>query len=81
MRSSRIHFPITSIVKHGGDTYEYVLNKGDIVKCFYCNDRITISQKVIVIPDMYNNTAVRCPNCGKVVSVLYYYDKIIGKEK
>ena len=77
---SRIRFPIITTIKYGGHEDEYILDRGDIVRCYFCNERFLISTKDIVIPDKYDNKAVRCPKCKKVVSVLYYYDRIIGKE-
>lgn len=71
---SRIHYPITSLVVEHGHTTEYQLHENDVVECYYCKSHFPVKGNVI-IPDIYDNKALKCPECGKVVSVLYYYDR------
>lgn len=79
---SRIHFPITSVIKYRGTETEKRLDRYDVVQCFYCKAPITVNYNTVVIPGNYDtNKALKCPECGKVVSVLYYYDKQIRKGK
>lgn len=80
MMSSRIHYPITAEIKYRSDTVIRTLEKDDIVKCYYCQKEFPVKGNV-VIPDMYANKALRCPKCGKVVSVLYYFDRVKRKGK
>lgn len=78
---SKIHFPITSVIKYRSTETEKRLDRYDVVPCYYCNAPITVNYNTVVITDSYGNKALKCPECGKVVSVFYYYDKQIRKGK
>ena len=76
-------FPIISNVVVNGRTFKEQLNKGDVVSCYYCNSHFNVDDDTVVIPnknDEYHK-ALRCPECKKIVSVLYYYDRVVRSGK
>ena len=71
-----MEFPITSNVVHAYSdrTYVKTLNKGDLVRCWWCKEPFIVDEMTAVVVDKYDNKALKCPVCYKTVSVLYYYD-------
>ena len=71
-----MNFPITSnVVLAGSDTVKkMVINKGDFVRCWWCKEPFIVDDKNAKVTDKYDNVALECPICGKMCSVLYYYD-------
>ena len=80
---SDIQFPIKSNIVVHGKVYVKTLTRGDVVPCYYCGNNIVVDVGTVVIPrpsDAYHK-AIRCPECGSVVSTLYYYDKKLRRAK
>ena len=73
-----IEFPIKKIIIENGEKRTRVLNNGDKVRCWYCNQPITINNSSIY-PSKTGTELVRCPyiGCNRKVSVLYYFDRVI----
>lgn len=75
-----VKFPIVRDIIEGGQHLTKTLNKDDIVKCIFCGNPIKLS---------YRNThlaedgmeMVDCQECGRHVSVLYYFDKVENRKK
>lgn len=72
-----MNFPITSnIVLPGSDRVVVKsINKGDLVRCWWCKEPFIVDEKNAQVMDDYYNVVLKCPVCGKLVSVLYYYDQ------
>lgn len=70
-------FPITSnVVSAGSDRVLLkVLNKNDLVHCWWCKEEFIADHTTALTVDQYDNVALKCPFCEKLVSVLYYYDE------
>jgi len=71
-----LDFPITSnvIPAYSDRTELKVLNKGDLVRCWWCKEPFIVDEMTAMVTDKYDNKALKCPVCNKIVSVLYYYD-------
>ena len=61
-------------MKYMSETTDKFLDKDDKVICYYCDFVFPVDGNVVVT-DEYDNKALRCPECGKKTSVLYYYDR------
>ena len=72
-----MNFPITSnIVLPGSDrTVKKVIDKGYIVRCWWCKEPFIVDEQNAKVTDKYGNVALVCPVCEKMCSVLYYYDQ------
>lgn len=71
-----MEFPITSNVvpAYSDRTVVKTINKGDIVRCWFCKEPFIVDEMTALETDKYGHTALKCPVCGKSVSTLYYYD-------
>lgn len=75
-----VKFPIVRDIAEGGQHFKKLLDRDDIVKCIFCGNPIKLS---------YRNThlaedgmeMVDCPECGRHVSVLYYFDKVENRKR
>ena len=75
--NSKCEFPITSnVVPAGSDRVVLkTLNRNDLVHCWWCREEFIADSTTAMTVDQYDNVALKCPFCGKLVSVLYYYDE------
>ena len=75
-----VKFPITRDVIEGGQHLTKILNKDDIVKCYFCGSPIKLSTRNTHLTED-NMEMVDCPECGRHVSVLYYFDKVENRKR
>jgi len=70
-------FPITRTVVRSGVEFHPTLNRGDKIRCYYCNKVIKVNDKTaFTVPnDPTKMQYIECPECEKRVSVLYYFDR------
>lgn len=71
-----MNFPITSniVLAWSDKVVVKTINKGDIVKCYWCKEPFIVDESTAWITDKYDHAALKCPVCHKSVSTLYYYD-------
>ena len=75
-----VKFPIIRDIIEGGQHLTKSVEKDDAVKCIFCGNPIKLS---------YRNThlaedgmeMVDCPECGRHVSILYYFDRVENRKK
>lgn len=80
MAKVRVQFPIVRDIVEGGQHITKSLYENDIVKCIFCGIPIKLN---------YRNThlaedgmeMVDCQECGRHVSVLYYFDKVENRKR
>ena len=77
-----VSFPIIRHVVYGGETMFHKLDKGQTVSCYYCKNPIKIDRSSVFVGED-GVPVIKCLNeyCGKNVSVLYYFDRIIDDTK
>lgn len=75
-----VKFPITRDIIEGGQHFTKQLDKDDIVKCYFCGYPIKLStHNTHMTSDEME--MVDCPNCGRHVSVLYYFDRVENRKR
>ena len=77
----QVKFPIIRNVKLNDLNRTYKLDKGDVVKCWYCKKPIKISSETcsMLENDPSGMVYVDCPKCQSKVAVLYYFDQVRKK--
>ena len=73
-------YPIQRTIVSYGHDYIRTLDKGEVVKCWYCGDPITINDKTVYPSPADQMPIVCCSNCFKRAPVLYYFDRVINPE-
>lgn len=80
MAKVNVKFPIVRDIIEGGQHLTKTLNKDDIVKCIFCGNPIKLSYRNIHLAED-SMEMVDCPECGRHVGVLYYFDKVENRKK
>lgn len=77
------NWPITRNVVKKGVVFHPVLNEGDVVKCYFCNKKITVNNDTAfrVLGDPADLDYIECPECGKRVASLYYFSRKVLYEE
>lgn len=75
-----VKFPIIRDIIEGGQHLTKILNKDDIVKCYFCGSPIKLSTRNTHLTED-NMEMVDCQECGRHVSVLYYFDKVENRKR
>ena len=75
-----VKFPIVRDIIEGGQHLTKTLDKDDIVKCYFCGYPICIDRRHVHLADD-GMQMVDCPECGRHVSVLYYFDKVENRKR
>lgn len=75
-----VKFPITRDIIEGGQHLTKILEKDDIVKCYFCGSPIKLSTRNTHLAED-GMEMVDCSKCGRHVSVLYYFDKVENRKR
>ena len=80
---TRIEFPIVRTVVYNNSPVRRVLNKGDKVNCYFCNQKFQINTKTASVDDYDGMQMITCPNpeCKRKIPVLYYFNRVITDPK
>lgn len=76
-------FPIIRTVNEAGRDYKKRLDERDKVKCYYCQRPFELNRMTVYIDENSGMQIAKCPNptCRKGVAVLYYFDKVVNRQK
>lgn len=71
-----VKFPIVRHVVEYANTYDRILYKNDVVKCYFCGTPIVLNEDSVYIGPG-RDEMVHCPNydCRRNVSAFYYLGK------
>lgn len=75
-----VKFPIVRDIVEGGQHFQKSLNKDDIVKCLFCGYPFKLNYRTTHLAED-SMEIVDCPECGRHVSVLYYFDKVENRKR
>lgn len=73
-------FPIVRTVVERGHDYVKRLESGEHVKCRFCGNTIRLSNETVHLAED-GMQMVQCPYCWRKVSVLYFFDETLEKQK
>lgn len=71
-----VKLPIKCVVKYSGTTHVYTLARGDVLKCIFCGEKLIVADRTAM--KLSGVECIRCPECGRTASILYYLDKKVG---
>lgn len=76
----KVQFPIVRDIIEGGQHFQKSLNKDDIVKCLFCGCPFKLNYRTTHLAED-SMEMVDCPECGRHVSILYYFDRVENRKK
>ena len=74
-------FQIERNIIYNGEHYKKSINAGDQVLCYFCNWRFAIGKKTVSLSPADDMPIINCPKCRSHVPVLYYFDRVINKDR
>ncbi len=78
---TKVEFPIVRTVVYNNSPNRRVINKGDKVNCYFCNQKFAINTRTASVDEHDGMQMITCPNsaCRRKIPVLYYFDRVIQK--
>lgn len=83
-RPPTVRWPIRRTVVESGQPFEKTMQENTTVSCYRCGSEFLVNRDTAYrtrqnrLDDM---PYIRCPICGFRAAVLYYFDRVVGKEK
>lgn len=80
-RPPAVRWPIRRTVVESGQPFEKTMQENTTVSCYRCGSEFLVNRDTAYrlrrsIDEM---PYIRCPHCGYVAAVLYYFDRVVRK--
>ena len=76
-----VRWPIRRVVVEQGQPFEKVMPENTTVRCYRCGEEFLVNRDTAfrIRNSIDEMPYIRCPHCGYVAAVLYYFDRVVRK--